>query len=110
MDHTCHLALFNVGVDLVGPFKKAKGTFTYIFVVAYKSTKWIEENLITSITVAKAVEFNSKIMYRFGVPSNIITDNGTQFTAREFRDFCDNIGIKVNYASVSHPRSNGHVE
>ena len=49
-------------------------------------------------------------MYRFGIPNNIITDNGTQFTAREFRDFCTDVGIKINYASVSHPQSNGQVE
>jgi transposase InsO family protein len=37
-------------------------------------------------------------------------DNGTQFTAREFIGFCDDVGIKVNYASVSHPQSNGQVK
>jgi hypothetical protein len=55
-----------------------------------------------SIMAAKAMEFISKIMYRFAVPNNTIRVNGTQFTAREFRDFCDNEGINVNYASVSH--------
>jgi transposase InsO family protein len=49
-------------------------------------------------------------MYRFGVPNNIITDNGTQFTAWEFKDFYANSDIKINYASVSHPLSNGQVE
>jgi transposase InsO family protein len=43
-------------------------------------------------------------------PNNIITDNGTQFTAREFKDFCADSGIKINYASVSHLQSNGPVE
>jgi transposase InsO family protein len=60
--------------------------------------------------VTKAVEFIKKIMHRFGVPNNIITDNGTQFTAMEFKDFCTDLGIKINYASVSHPQSNGQVE
>ena len=32
--------------------------------------------------------FIKEIIYRFGIPSNIITDNGTQFTVREFKDFC----------------------
>jgi hypothetical protein len=38
---------------LVGPFKKAKGGFT----------KWIKENLLASITTAKAAEFVKEIMY-----------------------------------------------
>jgi transposase InsO family protein len=67
-----------------------------------KFTKWIEVKSVVSIIVTKAVEFIKEIMYMFGVPNNIITDNGTQFTAREFKDFCADTGIKINYASVSH--------
>jgi hypothetical protein len=72
--------------------------------------KWTEVKPAASIIVAKLVEFIKEIMYRFVVSNNIITDNGTQFTAREFKDFCADLGIKINYASVSHPQSNGQVE
>jgi transposase InsO family protein len=75
-----------------------------------KFAKWVKVKLAASITAAKAVEFIIEIMYRFGIPNNIITDNGTQFTTREFKDFCADSGIKINYASVSHPQSNGQVE
>jgi transposase InsO family protein len=68
-----------------------------------KFTKWIEVKPAASITAAKAVEFIKEITYRFGVPDNIITDNVTRFTAREFKDFCADLGIKINYAAVSHP-------
>jgi transposase InsO family protein len=56
------------------------------------------------------VEFIKEIMYRFGIPNYIIIDNGTQSTVREFKDFCAHLGIKINYASVSHPWSNDQVE
>ncbi len=49
-------------------------------------------------------------MVRFGVPNRIITDNGTQFTGSEFKDWCEELGIKICYASVAHPQSNGQVE
>jgi transposase InsO family protein len=65
--------------------------------------KWIEVKPATSITADKVVEFIKELMYRFGVPNNIIMDNGTQFTAGDFRDFCADSGILINYASVSHP-------
>jgi hypothetical protein len=90
------------GIGLVGPFKKAKGGFTHIFIVVDEFTKWIEVKPTASITVAKAVKFIKEIMYRFGMPNNIITDNRTQFTVREFKDFCVDSGIKINYASMSH--------
>jgi transposase InsO family protein len=98
------------GLDLVGPFKKAKGGFTHIFVAVDKFTKWFEVKSATSITTAKTVEFIREIMYRFGVPNNIITDNGTKFTVREFKDFCADSGITINPTLVSHPQSNSQAE
>jgi transposase InsO family protein len=41
---------------LVGPFKKAKGEFTDIFIAVDKFTKWIEVKPSASIMTAKAVE------------------------------------------------------
>jgi transposase InsO family protein len=29
---------------------------------------------------------------------------------REFKDFCADLGIKIFYASISYPQSNGQVE
>jgi hypothetical protein len=63
---------------LVGPFKKAKGGFTHIFVAVDKFTKWVEAKPAASITAAKAVEFIKETMYRFVIPNNIITDNGKE--------------------------------
>jgi transposase InsO family protein len=37
-------------------------------------------------------------------------DNGTQFDAETFKDFCDQIGTKIHFASFRHPESNGLVE
>jgi transposase InsO family protein len=37
-------------------------------------------------------------------------DNGTQFDAKTFKDFCDQIGTKIHFASVKHPESNELVE
>jgi hypothetical protein len=117
--NTCHLinyipcllpSLSPHGVDLVDPFKKVKGGFTHIFIVVDKFIKWVKVKLVASITAAKAVEYIDEIIYRFGVPNNIITNNGTQFTVREFKDFCADLGIKINYASVSHSQNNGQVE
>src|ERR1041385_5375701 len=34
----------------------------------------------------------------------------TNFTAAEFQNFREELGIKINYASVAHPQSNGQVE
>ena len=37
-------------------------------------------------------------------------DNGSNFTADEVKNWCANLGIKLDYASVYHPQTNGQVE
>jgi transposase InsO family protein len=74
-------------------------------------SKWIDEKplaTITSVTVQKF--FWQNIVCRFGVPKAITVDNGTQFDAEAFREFCEQIGTKIHFASVRHPESNELVE
>ena len=49
-----------------------------------KFTKWIEAKPITRVRSEDAVEFFLNIIYRFGVPNSMITDNGTLFTRNKF--------------------------
>jgi transposase InsO family protein len=56
------------------------------------------------------VSFFTDIIHRFGVPNSIITDNGSQFTGRKFLEFCDKHHIRVDWAAVAHPQTNGQVE
>ena len=96
---------------MVGPLKKSShGGHTHLLVAVDKFTKWIEAVPITSSTATTTVNFIKSIIYRFGVPSSIITDNGTNFTAEEFKSFCKEQDITLNYAFVAHPQSNGQVE
>jgi hypothetical protein len=95
---------------MIGPFKKAQGGYTHVLIAIDKFTKWIEFKPIASLTSAKAVEFIQDIIFRFGIPNNIITDLGSNFTSSEFFDFCEQKSIQIKYASVAHPRANGQVE
>jgi transposase InsO family protein len=44
------------------------------------------------------------------VPKAITVDNETQFDAEAFKEFCEQIGTKIHFASVRHPESNRLVE
>jgi hypothetical protein len=99
------------GLDLLGPLPPAQGNLKYVVVAVEYFCKWIEANplaIITSVTVQKF--FWQNIVCRFGVPKAITVDNGTQFDAEAFKDFCDQIGTKIHFALVRHPESNGLVE
>jgi hypothetical protein len=88
----------------------AIGGYRFLFVAINKFTKWPEATPVVSITQGAVVAFLKSIVCRFGVPSRIITDNGTQFTSRLFQEYCDGIGTQLCFASVAHPKSNGQVE
>jgi hypothetical protein len=49
-----------------------------------KFSKWIEAIPVTNQEATTAVKFFKSIVYRYGVPNSIITDNGTNFTLGEF--------------------------
>jgi transposase InsO family protein len=75
-----------------------------------KFSKWIKAVPVTNQEATTAVKFFESIVYRYGVPNIIITDNGTNFTSSKFQEFAKKLGIKIKYASVAHPKSNGQVE
>jgi transposase InsO family protein len=56
------------------------------------------------------VVFFTNIIHHFRIPNSIITDNGTQFTGKKFLDFCADHHIRVDWAAVAHPMTNGQVE
>jgi transposase InsO family protein len=56
------------------------------------------------------VDFIQGIIFRFGIPNNIFTNLGSNFTSSKFFDFCEQWSIQIKYASVAHPRANGQVE
>ena len=98
------------GLDMVGPLKKGPGGFTHLLIVVDKFTKWIEAKPITNIRSEEAVKFFLDIIYRFGIPNFIITDHETNFTDKKFLDFSDGYGIRIDWASVGHPRTNSQVK
>ncbi|GJT06100.1 reverse transcriptase domain-containing protein [Tanacetum coccineum] len=50
------------------------------------------------------------IVCRFGLPGEIVSDNGTQFSDNPFKDWCKKLNIIQRFTSLKHPQSNGLVE
>jgi transposase InsO family protein len=98
------------GLDIVRPLRKVPGGYTHLLVAIDKFSKWVEVHPITNLRAEQAVTFFIDIVYRFGVPNSIITDNGSQFTSRKFMEFCDKFHIRVDWAAVAHPQTNGQME
>jgi hypothetical protein len=71
-------------LDMIGPFTTVLGGFTHVLVAIDKFTKWIEYKPIAKLTPDRVVDFISDILHRFGFPSTIITDLGSNFTTNQF--------------------------
>ncbi|KAJ9556856.1 hypothetical protein OSB04_011470 [Centaurea solstitialis] len=52
----------------------------------------------------------NNIIHRFGVPSEIMCDNGSQFISDKTRTFCEKRGIKLITSTPRYPQSNGLAE
>ena len=50
------------------------------------------------------------IVYHFGIPQTITTDQGTMFTSKEFKDFATSMGIKLLNSSYYYAQENGQSE
>ncbi|GKV22033.1 hypothetical protein SLEP1_g31937 [Rubroshorea leprosula] len=99
------------GLDLLGPFMKGVGGVTHLIVGVDYFTKWVEVWALSSLTSKKVEDFVfSSIICRYGILSQIVADNGTQFNCSSFRDFYSSYGIKLQFTSVYHLESNGMVE
>ncbi|KAK1610507.1 hypothetical protein QYE76_034180 [Lolium multiflorum] len=71
-----------------------------------KFTKWIEAVPVTSADAASVVSFIKVIVFRFGVPNNIVMDNSSNFTSKEFKAYCEEVGdLVLRLTQDSHEKS-----
>jgi transposase InsO family protein len=74
-------------------------------------TKRVEEIPLKKVTSENMVEFvKEHIIYRFGIPQTITTDQGAQFVSLKFREFAKSMGIKLLNSSPYYAQANGQVE
>ncbi|KAK1617649.1 hypothetical protein QYE76_023166 [Lolium multiflorum] len=92
-------------LDMVGPFKTARGNMTHILVMVDKFTKWLEVKPIAKCDGHTAVKFLKDVILRYGYPHSIITDNGSNFAQGEFKRFCEDNNIRLDLCSVAHPQA-----
>ncbi|XP_053685585.1 uncharacterized protein K02A2.6-like [Sabethes cyaneus] len=94
-----------IHLDYAGPLD---GMYYLVIVDSY--SKWPEIFQTRSTTASITIRFLQESFARFGIPTTIITDNGTQFCSSEFKKVCDELGIIHIRTAPYHPQSNGQAE
>ncbi|GJS65673.1 reverse transcriptase domain-containing protein [Tanacetum coccineum] len=105
------IPFYKWGIDIAGPFPEGPGKVKFLIVAIDYFTKWIEAKLVATITgnQVKNIVWDN-IVCRFGLPGEIVSDNGKQFRDNPFKDWCEKLCIRQCFASVKHPQANGLVE
>ncbi len=82
----------------------------YYLIIVCANTKWLEAVMMQSITTAKTIRALRSKFAQFGIPDEIVSDNGPQFTSSEFATFMTANGIQHTRVPPYHPASNGQAE
>jgi hypothetical protein len=89
-------------------YLEMKGQMFIIFMDGF--SKWMEVVPMSSTTAQATITVCRSLFARYGLPSRVVTDNGPQFIADDFKGFLKNNGIKHTLCPPYHPASNGQAE
>lgn len=93
-----------VGMDLF----ELKGQ-DYLVMTDYTSN-WFEVAEMKRITAASLIHECRVQFARHGVPQQVVTDSGTQFTSAEFKSFAEKWNFEIISSSPHYHQSNGKAE
>ncbi|XP_068208700.1 uncharacterized protein [Palaemon carinicauda] len=97
-------------IDIVGPLPKTKTGFQYMLTIMDRTTRFPEVIPVRGIKSGIVIKHLMDFFSRYGLPREIQSDQGSNFTSREFQAKMNELGIKHNLASSYHPESQGILE
>ncbi|XP_024136818.1 uncharacterized protein LOC112151925 [Oryzias melastigma] len=99
-----------IAMDIVGPLPKSSSGHEYILVVCDYATRFPEAFPLRTITTPAVMRALIQLFSRVGIPDEILTDQGTNFTSRLMKLFQKQLGITAIKTTPYHPQTNGMVE
>ena len=94
-----------VHVDYAGPVMN-----TYFLVIIDAHSKWIEVLPTRDTSSTATINLIRNVFAHFGLPMTLVSDNGPNFTSREFNQFLEKNGIKHVTSAPYQPSTNGQAE
>ena len=94
-----------IHIDYAGPFQNSM-----FLVVVDAHSRWPEVIPVSLSTSSSTIEVLRDLLARFGIPEQIVSDNGAQFVSEEFQAFVRSNGIHHITSPPYHLATNGIVE
>jgi len=100
------------GINVIGAIEpKVVNGHRFILVAIDYFTKWVEATSYASVTKSVVVRFiKREVIYRYGLPRKIITDNGTNLNNKMMREMCEEFKIQHHNSTPYRPKMNEAVE
>ena len=96
-------------MDIFGPLNRTKKGNRYILVVIDYATKWPEAYAIPNTTSA-VIGCLLDLTAHLGTPSEILSDNRTNFDSKTMKQYCVMTGTGQIHSSPYHLQMDGMVE
>ena len=88
----------------MGKLLLAKEKVQYMMVAVDYFMKYIEVKALAIITMTKIINFvYDSIFCCYGVPTKIVSNNGTQFDNKKFRRFYNDHNVQRGFLVVARP-------
>ncbi|KAI2643054.1 Transposon Tf2-9 polyprotein [Labeo rohita] len=101
----------HIAVDFITDLPSSNGNTTILTVVDRFSKVCRLIPLPKLPTAMETAEALCEAVFRYyGLPEDIVSDRGPQFTSRLWRSFFKLLGVNISLSSAYHPQSNGQAE
>ena len=97
-------------MDIVGPLPKTKKGNKYILVVSDYAVRYPEAFPQRMFTASAVAEKLIEMFACYGMPEEILTDQGTNFTSQLLQKLYELLGAKPIKTTPYHPQTDGLVE
>ncbi|KAL5516832.1 hypothetical protein EMCRGX_G002255 [Ephydatia muelleri] len=99
-----------IAMDIVGPLPRSRSGNKYVLVVCDYATRYPEAVALKSIDAEHVAEELIPLFARVGVPREILTDQGSNFTSRLLEELYRLLHVRPIRTSPYHPQTDGLVE
>ena len=99
-----------IAMDIVGPLPRSRSGHRYILVICDYAAHYPEAIPLRSINAEHIAEELIKVFARVGIPNEILTDQGSNFTSKLLTELYRLLKIQGVRTSPYHPQSDGLVE
>ena len=99
-----------MAMDIVGPLPRSRSGNRFVLVLCDYATRYLEAVPMRTVDAEAVADELVKVFSRVGIPEEILTDQGTNFTSKLLGELYRLLNIKALRTSPYHPQTDGLVE